>query len=59
MSSSKNIDLQRDFGQVFVRVYKLEIQMYIQSCWYFRPSFVTVAPLTFSLVQYPPPPFPM
>ncbi len=28
---------------------------YSQSCWYFRPSFVTIAPLTFSLVHIPPP----
>ncbi len=27
---------------------------YIQSCWYFQPSFGGVAPLTFSLVQLSP-----
>ncbi len=29
---------------------------YSQSCRYFRPSFVNCCPLTFSLVQLPPPP---
>ncbi len=28
---------------------------YGQSCWYFRHSFVNCCPLTFSLVQLPPP----
>jgi hypothetical protein len=28
---------------------------YSQSCWYFRPSFVNYAPLTFSLVHLLPP----
>jgi hypothetical protein len=41
------------------RVYRLKI-VYIQSCWYFRPSFVifvlsTVAPLPFSWLPPPPP----
>jgi hypothetical protein len=44
--------------QAFNRVYRLEQS---QSCWYFRPSFVSysIAPLTFSLVHLPhPPPLP-
>ncbi len=32
---------------------------YSQSCWYFRPSLWTVAPLTFSLVQLSPPLLPL
>jgi hypothetical protein len=32
---------------------------YSQSCWYFYPALWTVAPPTFSLVQLPPPPFPL
>ncbi len=32
---------------------------YSQSCWYFLPLLWTCAPLTFSLVPYPLPPFPV
>jgi hypothetical protein len=35
----------------------LKGRRYSQSCWYFRPSFVNIAILTFSLVISPPPPF--
>jgi hypothetical protein len=32
---------------------------YSQSCWYFRLALWTIAPITFSLVSYTPPPFPV
>jgi hypothetical protein len=55
MSTSKKIDLPGTLRQVFIRVYRLEIQ---SVKLVLRPSFVTVASLTFSLVQPPPPTLP-
>jgi hypothetical protein len=49
---SKMSSIKRDFAAGVL----LEFidRRYIQSCWYFRPSFVSS--LTFSLVQLPPSP---
>jgi hypothetical protein len=48
------------------RVYRLEIScLYIQSCWYFRPSFPIYtlpscpSPLLYLWFNTPPPPFPV
>ncbi len=40
------------------RLIELIDRRYSQSCWYFRLLLWTRAPLTFSLVHLPPPPFP-
>ncbi len=43
MSSSKKIDLKRDFAAgVYQILYSGDT--YSQSCWYFRPSFVNFCP---------------
>ncbi len=55
MSSSKKFTYKGTLGQVFIRFIDW---WYSQSCWYFRPGFVNVAPLTFSLVSSSPPPLP-
>ncbi len=47
----KKLTCKRTLRQVFIRVYRQETQ----SCWYFRPSFVSCCPLTFSLVHHTPP----
>jgi hypothetical protein len=39
---------------VFIKVYRLEIQ-YSQSCWYFRPSFVSYCPSNLLSIHLPPP----
>ncbi len=54
----KKLTCKWTLRQVFIRVYRLEIQSV--TCWYFRPSFVTCSccPLTPSLWVNPPPPPP-
>ncbi len=41
-------------GRCFSEFFRLEWR-YSQSCWYFRPNFVNICHLPFSLVQLPPP----
>ncbi len=38
----KKLTCKGTLRQVFIRVYRMEI--YIQTCWYFRPSFVNCCP---------------
>ncbi len=56
MSSSKKIYLYGRCGRCLSEFIDWRFS---QSCWYFRPSFGTIAPLTFSLVLLLPPPFPV
>ncbi len=57
MLSSKKLTTKGTLRQVFITVYRLEIQTVMRV---FRPSFVHCCPLTFSLVQlFSLPPFPV
>ncbi len=58
MSSSKKLACKGTLRKVFIRVYRLEG---IQSCWYFRPSFVNCCPtnLLSGSTLRPTPPFPV
>ncbi len=60
MSSSKKLTWKGTLRQVFIRVYRLEIQP-VMVVWYFRPSFVNYCPsnLLSGSPPPPPPPFPV
>jgi hypothetical protein len=56
MSSSKKLTCNGTLRRVFIRVNRLEKQSDVTHVGNFDPALKTVAPLTFSLVQLPPPP---